>query len=101
MFEKVRAAGGFAKENLADLEEVEKDVPRIRGDGEGERVMRPLSEHFCHWRDDRRSRFGLLLTPTGLSAGGRHLRGKSARSSRKHVVHRKNWLCSEESDFRD
>jgi hypothetical protein len=31
MFEKVRAAGGFAKENRADLEEAEKNAPRFRG----------------------------------------------------------------------
>jgi hypothetical protein len=24
---------------------------------------------------------------------------QSARSAHKHVVHRKNWLCSEESDY--
>jgi len=28
-----------------------------------------------------------------LDGGGQHLRGKSARSSHKHVMHRKIWLC--------
>jgi hypothetical protein len=36
MFEKVRAAGGFAKEDPADLEEAERMLREFfRGDGEG------------------------------------------------------------------
>jgi hypothetical protein len=38
------------------------------------------------------------MTRTGLSAGATPA-WQSARSAHKHVVHRKNWLCSEESDY--
>jgi hypothetical protein len=41
------------------------------------------------------------LTRSGLSAGGQHLRGKSALSSQKNVVPRNNRLCSKEADLRD
>jgi ClpX C4-type zinc finger len=67
MFAKVRAAGGFAQEIRADLEEAAK---MLRGDGEGKWVMGLLSEYFCHWRMTRRSRFGLLLTQSGPAATG-------------------------------